>query len=255
MSALRWRARVPGLILMAATLVVVGAIGRGSDAWGAPLTFNTALPVAEGEFVFREQFVVSQSGDDPSSANRDRTAWSAVSVLGYGVSGKLAVFGVLPYVNKDLDLTVTGQRRNRNADGLGDISLFGRYTVYQDDKPGRNFRVAPFAGFKAPTGDDDESDASGRLPPAVQPGTGSWDVFGGIVMTYQTLDYQIDGQVSYRANNEANNFEAGDVMRLDGSLQYRLWPRTLSGGVPGFLGKHSKEARIGAGHQTRQACR
>ncbi len=55
-------------------------------AWSAPVTFNTALPVAKGEFVFREQFVLDQSGDDPSGADRDRTAWAAVSVLGYGVN-------------------------------------------------------------------------------------------------------------------------------------------------------------------------
>ena len=41
-------------------------------AGGAPITFNTALPVAEDEFIFRQQFVFDQSGDDPSGADRDR---------------------------------------------------------------------------------------------------------------------------------------------------------------------------------------
>lgn len=204
-------------------------------AWSAPNTFNTALPVAEGEFVFREQFVLDQSGDDPSGADRDRTAWAFVSVLGYGVNSDLAVFGVVPYVNKRLELTNNGGRRTRRADGLGDISLFGRYTVFQKNWPQRSFRVAPFAGIEVPTGDDDERDAFGRLPPDVQLGSGSWDPFGGIVATYQTLDFQIDAQASYKANTEANDFEFGDVARLDASLQYRLWPRELSGGVPGFL--------------------
>ena len=35
--------------------------------------------------------------------------------------------------------------------------------------------------------------------------------------------------------NQANNFEFGDVARFDASLQYRLWPRSLQSGVPGFL--------------------
>ncbi len=227
--------RRAALITSALVLTVIGAIGGGADAWGAPITFNTALPVAKGEFVFREQFVVAQSGDDPSGADRDRRLLAAVSVLGYGVSGKLAVFGVLPFVDKQLDVTVAGVRQQRGASGLGDLTLFGRYTVYQDDQPGRTFRIAPFAGLKAPTGKDDETDALGRLPPSVQPGSGAWDVFGGAVATYQTLEFQVDGQLSYRANGEANNFEAGDVARLDASLQYRLWPRTLGTGVPGFL--------------------
>ena len=218
---------------LAALAVIV--IGWPVTSGAAPETFNTALPVAKGEFVFREQVVLDQSGDDPSGAGRDRTAWSAISVLGYGVNSDLALFGVVPYVDKRLELNVDGARRARSARGLGDASLFGRYTVFKRNFRGGNFRIAPFAGVELPTGDDDASDSFGRLPASVQPGSGSWDPFGGIILTYQTLDYQIDAQASYKINTEANDFEFGDVARLDASFQYRLWPRVLKGGVPGFV--------------------
>ncbi len=216
-------------------LACILATGWAAAAHAAPETFNTALPVAEGEFVFREQFILDQSGDDPSGADRDRTAWVLVSVLGYGATSDLALFGVVPYVDKSLDITQGGTRRTRSASGLGDISLFGRYTVFKRDWPGRTLRVAPFAGLELPTGDDDETDSLGRLPPSVQPGSGSWDPFGGLVLSYQTLDFEVDAQASYRANTNANDFEFGDVARLDGALQYRLWPPELGSGVPGFL--------------------
>jgi hypothetical protein len=206
-----------------------------SHALGAPVTFNTALPVGGDEFVARGLIVSSQSGDDPGTSDRDLSAASLVSVLGYGVTPRLAVFGVLPYADKELDLTVGSDRLSRSASGIGDMSLFGRFTLLQRDQPGRTFRVAPFLGVKAPTGDDDERDSLGRLPPAVQLGTGAWDVFGGIVATYQILALQVDGQISYRVNNQANGFDPGDEVRLDGSLQYRLWPQTLGSGVPDFL--------------------
>lgn len=201
----------------------------------APLSFNTALPVAEGEFVFREQFVLDRSGRDPGGADRDRTAWSAISALGYGITPEWSVFGVLPYVDKSLEATEGGFRRERGAGGLGDMRLFGRYTAYKRDRPGRTFRIAPFLGLEFPTGDDDAGDAAGRLPPSVQPGSGSWDPFGGIVVTYQTLDYQIDAQIGHTGNTRADGFAFGDVTRLDASLQYRLWPNELGPGVPGFL--------------------
>lgn len=206
-----------------------------SIASGAPITFNTALPVAEGEFVFRGQIVLDQSGDDASGADRDRTAWTALSVLGYGVTSDLAVFGALPYVDKRLQLTTGGTRRTRSATGLGDFTFFGRYTAYRKDWPQRTLRVAPFVGAETPTGKSDEADSFGRLPPSVQPGSGSFDPFAGIVATYQTLAFQLDAQASYKVNTKANSFEFGDVARLDGSLQYRVWPRTLGSGVPGFL--------------------
>lgn len=216
-------------------LACILATSWAAAARAAPESFNTALPVAEGEFVFREQFILDQSGDDPSGADRDRTAWVLVSVLGYGATSDLALFGVVPYVDRSLDITQGSARRTRSASGLGDISLFGRYTVFRRDWPGRTLRVASFAGLELPTGDDDETDSFGRLPASVQPGSGSWDPFGGLVLSYQTLDFEVDAQASYRANTKANDFEFGDVARLDGALQYRLWPRELGSGVPGFL--------------------
>lgn len=210
-------------------------VAASNCALGAPVTFNTALPVGGDEFVARGLLVSSQSGADPGSTDRDLSAASLVSVLGYGATPRLAVFGVLPYTDKELDFTVSGNRLGRSASGIGDVSLFGRFTLIQRDQPGRTFRVASFLGVKAPTGDDDKRDGLGRLPPGLQPGTGAWDVFGGVVATYQVLARQVDGQISYRVNNQANGFDPGDEVRLDGSLQYRLWPRTLGAGVPDFL--------------------
>jgi Putative MetA-pathway of phenol degradation len=212
--------------------VVFGAV---STATAAPQTFNTALPVAEGEFVFREQFVYRKATGDPSAADRELRVRGAVSILGYGVSGGLALFGTLPLLDKELEVTMPGGRVMRDTSGLADARLFGRYTAYKDDAPGRTFRIAPFLGVELPTGDDNDSDSLGRLPARLQLGSGSWDPFGGIVLTYQTLEYQIDAQASYKLNTEANNFEFGDEARLDASLQYRVWPRELEAGVPGFL--------------------
>lgn len=209
-------------------------------ARGAPITFNTALPVHEDGFVLREQFVFMNNADDPTSARRDMEVTALVSVLGYGVTRDFALFGMLPYVDKRLDLRMGGQDISRNQRGFGDLTLLGRYTLYEVNAPGRTLRVAPFLGIKAPTGEDHASDGQGRLPPPVQIGTGSWDLLGGVVLTYQTLAFEIDTQASYRINREANHsdgtgFEAGNAFQLDGSLQYRLLPRSLGAGVPAFL--------------------
>lgn len=218
-------------------LVLIAAATVGSkEAHAAPETFNTALPVGKGDFVFREQFLSSKASDDPSPANRNLEVLGGISVLGYGATSDLALFGVLPYLDKELDLTTPGgQRITRRTNGIGDAQLFARYTVFQKDLPGRSFRIAPFLGLEFPTGADDHRDGFGRFPQPLQPGSGSWDPFGGVIATYQTLDYEVDSQLSYKANTEANGFEFGDEFRFDASLQYRLWPREIGAGVPGFL--------------------
>lgn len=217
-------------------LAFASGLGAVSTAAAAPQTFNTALPVGEGQFVVREQFVYRKAADDPGPADRRLEVLGAVSVLGYGVSGDLAVFGVLPYLDKELDLTTpSGQRVTRDTSGIGDARFFARYTVYKNNAPGRTFRIAPFLGAELPTGDDDDRDSLGRLPASLQAGSGSLDAFGGLVLTYQTLGFQIDAEASYKLNTEANDFEFGDEAGLDASLQYRVWPRELGAGVPGFL--------------------
>jgi hypothetical protein len=185
--------------------------------------------------VLREQFVLNRNTDDPSPASRDMRVSGLISVLGYGVTRDFALFGVLPYLDKRLEENAAGQRVTRSDEGIADFTLIGRYTAYKVDGPGRTFRIAPFLGVKAPTGRDDARDSLGALPNDVQLGSGSWDFLGGVVGTYQTLDFQVDAQLAYRSNREANGFRFGDVSGLDVSLQYRLWPQELGSGVPAFV--------------------
>lgn len=200
-----------------------------------PITTNTALPVHDGELIIRAQGKLIRATDDSSPMDRDLTVWAVPTVLVYGATEKLALFGVFPYLDKDLEVTTPEGRRSRGDSGLGDLRLFARYSALQWDSPGETLRLAPFLGLEVPSGRDDESDALGRLPQPLQLGSGSWDPFLGLVLTWQTLDWEFDSSVSYDFRTEANDFELGDVFRTDLSFQYRLWPRELGEGVPGFL--------------------
>jgi len=218
------------VILVAALSLPCGA------ALAGPITFNTALPVPENQGIIRGQAAVVRAGDDPSPADRSLTAVAAPSVLAYGVTSRVALFAVVPFiVHKSLDVTTPMGRVNRSATGFGDSSFFGRYTLLQVDRPGATFRIAPFAGFKAPTGEDGESDRLGRLPRPPQPGSGSWDGFLGSTLTWQKLAWEVDADGGYRFNNRDEGFEFGDAAFADASFQYRIWPRELGPGVPGFL--------------------
>jgi len=206
-----------------------------APASAAPITFNTALPVAKDAFINRAQVILRRFKKDSSPRDRHQEVNGVVSVLGYGVTPRFAVFAALPYLDKSLSLSMGDSRVSRNSSGLGDLNLFGRYTLIQKDMRSRTFRIAAFGGLKVPTGQNSKADAFGGLPVPLQSGSGSLDGFGGIVVTYQTLPFQIDGQVSYRHNGTAHNFQSGAEYRADMSLQYRLLPRVLTGETTGFL--------------------
>lgn len=225
--------RLLGLLLLLVLLSLAPAPDRAARA-GA-ITFNTAITLSSNEWVWREQVVFGRASGDPTSADRTRDAASVVSVLGYGVNRKLSVFAVVPYRDTSLTSTVAGARVGRSARGLGDIRLFGRYTILRRDWLGGMLRVSPILGLELPTGRSRESDAFGRKPPGVQPGSGSWDPFAGIAVSYQTFDFVADATLSYQANTRAGGVDLGDLARLDGSFQYRLLPRELGDGVPSFL--------------------
>jgi hypothetical protein len=81
-----------GLPLLVGALVLTGV----PSAQAAPNTFNTALPVPQGETIWREQLVLRERSDD-GPMDREVSVQALGSVLGYGITPKLAVFGVVPY--------------------------------------------------------------------------------------------------------------------------------------------------------------
>ncbi len=216
--------------------LVAGLIGLSTSAQAGPITFNSALPVAKGLGILRSQVKLVRKSGDATSAGRVLNVTAAPVVLVYGASPKLALFGVLPYVDKRLDVTMGGARIRRDAQGIGDALFFARYTVIQVDRPGDTLRIAPFAGLKTPTGSTTRRDTFGLVPHILQPGSGSWDPFLGVALTRQTLDWEFDAAARYQFNTQASGFTFGDEARADASFQYRVFPHTLeSGGVPAFV--------------------
>ncbi len=218
-------------ITVSGMILTIAATLFSSNGLAAPITSNTALAISKDETLLRQQVIVARASDDPAGLGREFTAVTSVTVAGYGLTPKLALFGVLPVTEKRLK-TPAGYRSDR---GLGDVRLFARYTAFQQDAAGSTFRIAPFAGLELPTGRHDAHDTLGLLPGPVQLGSGTVDPFAGLVMTYATTDWQIDTSFSYQDNRKADGIEHGDVFKADASFQLRLWPEELSADTDSFL--------------------
>ena len=227
------RRRFHGGGLPLAILLLVGAAVERAGA--APVTFNTALPVSQGETLLRVQALYLRATDDPGPLDRKLTATVVPLVGAYGMTERWTLFGIVPWVDKRLELTQPQGRVTRQASGLGDMTAMARYTVYTKDAPGRTLRVAPFAGVQMPSGSDDEGDGLGRVPRPLQPGSGSWDPLLGVVITEQSLEREWGADASYRFNTPADGFEFGDEARLDVSYHARVGVGGPAGGVPHFI--------------------
>lgn len=223
------------VLLRPVSLVVFVCILTSVPLARAQITTNTALQVGESQGVVRLQAHLVRSTGDPGPMARELTAFAFPIVGAYGVNTRLTLFGVVPFASKALEVTTPTGRFTRRTTGLADARLFARYTVYRANRRGQMIRLAPLAGLKLPTGQADDTDVLGRLPRPLQLGSGSWDPFAGLVFTWQTLAWQLDLSPAYTRHTEADGFRFGDEARLDAAFKVRVWPRTVGGGVPGFL--------------------
>lgn len=210
------------------SLGLFGGIFLATIAMAGPINTDMALPVSQGVFLWREQVRFIKAKD----STRDMEVTAVPSVLIYGVTEKFALIGVVPWLDKTLRMAGI----ERGDDGLGDSMLFGRYQVFQLDRPGETFRAQVLAGLKFPTGRDDARDSLSRLPQPLQLGSGSYDPVVSGVFSWQRLRWEADFDLGYKFNTSANGFRFGDTFTHNAAFQYRLAPRTLpDAGVPAFV--------------------
>lgn len=206
-------------------------------AHAGPITFPAALPVPAGQVLVREQLVWTHAGRGPRPERARVNVLSIPTLVGVGLHRQVVLFAVLPFVYKNAAVDLpTGGRTTRTARGFGDLDLFARFTLVQRDGPGRTLRFAPLLGLTMPTGSTRENDDFGRLPADLQVGGGAWSPRLGGVLTWQTLDFELDVALEGILRAPDNELDRGDEVRGSASFQLRVFPRgELGGGVPTFL--------------------
>ncbi len=149
------------------------------------------------------------------------TVWQAPLLALYSPRRDLNVAMSLPYVSKEL---TREDGRRRGAEGLGDASLFALYRFFRQDRPQGTIEATVLGGLKLPTGASERSDAQGRLPPALQPGTGSVDGLVGLSLGSISRRWGLYLGTLGKVNTEADAFKAGDTISYNLAVQYQLFP-------------------------------
>jgi hypothetical protein len=213
---------------VAGLLVGVGLwSGLTSTASGA-INTDTGLTPAEGQWVVRSQMIFKSKTDDRTGENRKLEIITNRNVLIYGLRDGTSLFAAVPFVYKEQEVnSPDGGRSEREDAGIGDVRLFVKQRIWRRDRPGRTERLALLGGLELPTGDTSEANGLGKFPRPIQPGSGSWDPFVGVIATHQKQRYELSTDVIYQFNTEARGFEFGDSLNHDVGLWVRVWPGEL----------------------------
>jgi len=142
------------------------------------------------------------------------TTWKRSTLtLAYGVSSRIGVTAVIPYIwkIKTRYLPAVDTQVKNTTDGLGDVSLVGQFSVIPRDFV--TYReVSIGLGVKLPTGATDKRNYGFLLPEELQPGTGSWDFLGSISF-YQGWELvDIYASSSYQVTTESEGFKFGSQL-------------------------------------------
>lgn len=194
------------------------------SANGIPINSDLGLTPHKGEFIFRAQGRYLRKSDDPLNLGRSVDAVVVPFVGVYGFTSKSSILVKVPTIYRELK-TASGTFRSDH--GPGDVIILGKHRFFTHNFKGGTSRISAIAGLELPTGDDNARDSLGLLPKGIQLGSGSVDVIAGGTYTLQTLNYEIDADLRYIFNQEANDFEFGDIFKYNFAYQKRIWPSIL----------------------------
>jgi hypothetical protein len=258
-------ASLPLLVLVPVLFIADGSTKTGACDLCAIYSADNAREHREAGLVLTlsESFIpyhtVQFQGDEIHGHDLDyRNSSITHLVPSYNFSRRIGVSLNLPLVyhefkRTELRYSLTDPPVLRTEDsyelGLGDISLIGRLTVFEQHKMQYSIGVSLLAGIKFPTGDTDriaDEVAQARLyeqllPPGtahdplghttsgvhqhdLSPGSGSFDGIFGLTMNSRWRRWFMNAQVQYYLRSEGTaTYEKGDELMISGGPGFYLW--------------------------------
>ena len=157
-----------------------------------------------------------QSGKDKvNNPNNEKTeSWQTTLLLDYRVTDSLTALLAVPYVNQ----TASYGNVKQTTKGLGDIAVYGKYSLY---KPDATSEILALAGVEFSTGSIKKGDSSGVFPVTQQPGSGSTDFIVGAAAVWGSPALTTYGDFSYKING-SESYKFGNFLALNAGANYAL---------------------------------
>jgi hypothetical protein len=189
----------------------------------------------------------SHAANDPK--DRVLEEHRAVTGIDYGFFPGLTVSALIPVVYKRQKQRLTGSPRTLESFGAGDIAVLGKYRYFKRDWQRSAIHLAVITGLEVPSGDTGEDENGVRLPPNLQPGSGSWDPITALAANLELNRWRFDALALAKWNTEgAQDFEEGDFFALELDSAYRFWhtkyPGPTASAKLGIQWRHEESDRM-----------
>lgn len=138
----------------------------------------------------------------------------------YQINEKFTASILIPYIRKR---QITNRFGTRIAEGLGDISLFGRYKLVAPLQP-TSPSISVGLGLKFPTGSISEPDNNALLPPAFQLGSGAYDLVPTVSYSQDFAGYSLSATAFAKLPLEDNRrgYKFGNEFEVNAAIDYPL---------------------------------
>lgn len=150
----------------------------------------------------------------------DYTERREVLGVDHGVHRNVTLSLLVPRVSRRLGSTLGTLR----GEGLGDVALMSKWRFHHSTREQGATHYSLVTGVETPTGETREHDGGVRLPPGLQPGSGSWDPFAAVVATRSEGLWRFDASLFHKLNRTGDQrFDAGDLTVAEAAVAYRFW--------------------------------
>lgn len=219
---------LPVLCLSAA--LPISAQDGGIEVFAAEPLFSSGTRVSLTHIYETKGSLYRGSNEISDPLDRERDEHRVVLGIDRGLKPDLTVSALVPYVVLDFE----SDAGDADSSDFGDVALLGKYRFYEENWPQSTFNVAFIGGVETPTGSTSESEGGSRLPPGLQPGSGSWDPFVALSSNLSQGRYRLDASAFYKLNTEgAQDFDRGNFFSLSLDGKYRFWHEQYPGPTAG----------------------
>jgi len=160
-----------------------------------------------------------QGRTNVSNPDNEKTSTFRASLLtDYRFSRDVTVILSIPYVFTEATYTNTNQKTN----SLGDIGVFGKYSLYKDRPVSPNHELLGILGVEFASGSTSAKDSTGMLLTATQqPGSGTTDFILGGAWILRRPDFFLYGDMSYKING-SSAYKFGNPFAFNAGLNYPI---------------------------------